>query len=180
MRKYKIIELLPVILLISMLVYTFILAGSSNIQLQTKHYAAVLFAVITLITYFGKRQYYKEMLAFTLVLGTINVLVFTPDVTIVSFGRGSRIPPLQLFSFVILLIFLFQNINRVSTVLGLDDRAQPDSTTIYLDEEKYEKLREKYSDRSVEELNAIISDSTYSYEAKVAAKSLLQEKEFVG
>ncbi|GAA4303111.1 hypothetical protein [Nibribacter koreensis] len=176
MKKENIKQLLPLILLFGGLIYTSIAYLTSNVGLTWRHYLGILFALATGALYLYKLKYFKKVLGATLLIGTFNVLAFTPSITTVNISIASLGVTFQPFSLIGLLIFMAFNGKRIVEILGIQAPSEPPAGIYYLDEEKFEKLKENYQWKSIEELNTIITSGKFTIEAVEAAKKVKEEK----
>jgi hypothetical protein len=113
MDKNKIKELIPLALITIGLLYAAIVATTTDIVLSLPHWLGYGLTGLILITYFFKKIISNILLGITLILGLFNVVSFLPYSIIV----GGGITPnafdseftiaFQLFSFIVLLAFLY-------------------------------------------------------------------------
>ncbi|ALJ01679.1 hypothetical protein [Rufibacter tibetensis] len=176
MKKEYIKQILPLILLFGGLIYALIAYLTANVGLTWRHYLGILFVLATGALYLLQPKYFKKALGATLLLGTFNVLAFTPTITTVNLSIASLGVTFQPFSFIGLLTFMAFNRKRIVEILGIQSPGEPPAGYYYLDEEKFEKLKESYRWKSYEELNTIISSGKFTIEAVEAAKKVLEEK----
>lgn len=177
MKQIRTKELLPVFLLISGLVYTIIIILSSDTALTVKHYGGFLLTGIVILIYSLKRDYYKKILGITLILGTFNIIAFTPTIHFISFGISQVGIYIQLFSLIALIIFSIQHKKGLERLLGFSSSSENLTTLIQIDEDKIEKYKGNFGDKSLPELTQIASgNGKFVIEAVEAAKQLLKEK----
>ncbi len=177
MKRIKVKELLPVFLLMSGLVYSIITILTSDTTLTIKHFGGFILIGLVILIYILKRKYFKKTLGITLVLGTFNIIAFTPTIHTIAFGISPIGITLQLFSLLILLIFSIQNKKRLEKLLGLNRSFENSSSIPQIDEDKVEKYKDNFGDKSLPELTQIASSNgKFVLEAVEAAKQLIKEK----
>ena len=95
------------------MLYTAIVALTTDIVLTLPHWLGYGLTSLILLTYLVKNTVSNVLLGITLLIGLVNVVAFTP--TIMTIGGGitlnavdsESIIAFQLFSFVVLLTFLY-------------------------------------------------------------------------
>jgi hypothetical protein len=177
MKDFTLKEFLPALILICGLVYTLIIISTTDTALTIKHYGGLLLIVIIILLYIKRSKLFKKALAITLILGTINVLAFTPSIHTLNFGIDQIGISIQLCSLFALLLFVVQNRKRLEKLVGLERASENMVFVSQIDEEKVERYKYNFSDKSLPELNKIVSSNgTYVIEAIEAAKQLIKEK----
>jgi len=147
-----------------------------DFELSIAHYAFLGATLIDVLAYFLFRKVFKYVLLATLLLGFGNMILFTSTQTI---GTISLFPiPFQPAAlFVILIVFLI-NFNRaIQWRLNLF-KGSPENErrkAIEFNEERIEKFKDSFKNKSAEELNYIINENKYTGEAKEAARQLLDK-----
>ena len=124
MTKRKVLDLLPLLILITALVYSFVYFNFRIDQFPFQFLAGLGLTIVTTLTCFFWKKGFKTVLGITLILGTINLIKFLP--LYVTFGGGLTfsafdtgfIISIQLFSFVVLLIFSYVNWGRLKQIVG--------------------------------------------------------------
>jgi hypothetical protein len=173
------IVVLTVIGVLTILTYftgTDVISGTEDSFILTaKHYAAFLSLVINYASFFTVRQHYKYILSLTFLFGLVNLINFTPALTI----SGLRIGQLEIgfqptiFLTVILTYFLyFKRLNNY--ILDLFTLTTDQNEKMVL--EQIEKFKYTYKNKDTEELIQIISENKYVPEALEAARQLLNER----
>ncbi len=111
-KKY--LYILPLIILVVTAGYATYIVSTTNIIFGTKHYLGCLFIAISLIGVFIKKSLGVYFTGITLLIGTLNVIAFTPAVEAYSFGfkfnnTSAMSIKIQAFSFLVLLLYLTLN-----------------------------------------------------------------------
>ena len=144
----------------------------------------LVLTILTTLTYFFWKKGFKTVLGITLILGTINLIKFLPiyitfggGLTFSAFGNGFVIS-IQLFSFVLLLIFTYINRRRIKQIAGdlIKDKPLTEAEVLEERESKIERFKLQFRDRSIDEITTISRSDTFDKEAVEAAKRLLTEK----
>jgi hypothetical protein len=179
MRKEKIIT---IILIASCMISTPLSIYLTGI-IEIKYLGGLLFTSASGIAYIYFRKYFKIILFVTLLLGTVDVLQFivfenTYGFSISAFGLSITIS-LQIFSFILLLVFLHSNRQRVKMLLKdvFKENTLTQEELSNIREMKIESFKTKYRNKSVDELRKISnSPNVFDFEAVEAAMILLKEK----
>ncbi|WP_143309006.1 hypothetical protein [Chitinophaga vietnamensis] len=115
----KRIKYAPIAVLILALAYSIIVTSNSNVVLVAKHYAGMLFVALSIIFLIRKPRIGRHLTFVTLLLGTLDVLEFTPTVTryYIGFTFSHINPELQIqeFSLLVMLLFLIVNIPLIQS-----------------------------------------------------------------
>jgi hypothetical protein len=184
MTKRKVLDLLPLLILIGALVYSFVYFNFRVDQFPFPFVAGLVLTMLTTLTYFFWKKGFKTVLGIALILGSVNLVKFLPlyvtfggVVTFSAFGTGFIIS-IQLFSFVVLLIFTYINWQRIKQIIGdvIKDKPLTDVEVIEQREKKIERFKFQFKDRSINEITTISRSDTFDKEAIEAAKRLLVEK----
>jgi len=113
MKKY--INFIPLGILILSQLYSLYIINTSNIVLGNKQYSGAVFVIASVVLlFFKKRAWCIYLVGVSLLVGTLNFIAFLPVIETYSFGfsfnGNNRIDfKIQLFSFLILLIYLIVN-----------------------------------------------------------------------
>jgi hypothetical protein len=184
MTKRKVLDLLPLLILIGALVYSFAYFNFRIDQFPFPFVAGLVLTILTTLTYFFWKKGFKTVLGIALILGSINLVKFLPlyvtfggGLTFSAFDTGFLIS-IQLFSFVVLLIFTYINWQRIKQIIGdiIKDKPLTDVEVIEQREKKIERFKLQFKDRSINEITTISRSDTFDKEAIEAAKRLLVEK----
>ena len=110
----KNLYLLPLIILIITVAYATYTIVTTDIVFESKHYLGILFIVGCVISAVFNKSLGIYFVGITLLAGTLNFLAFTPAIETYSFGfgfndRSATSFKIQLFSFVVLLLYLLMN-----------------------------------------------------------------------
>ena len=184
MTKRKVLDILPLLILIAALVYSFVYFNFSIDQFPFQFLTGLGLAIVTTSTYFFWKKGFKTVLGITLILGTINLIKFLP--LFVTFGGGLSfsafdtgfIISIQLFSFVVLLIFTYVNWGRIKQIVGdlIKDKPLTEAEAIKQREKKIERFKIQFRDRPINEIKTISQSDTFDKEAVEAARRLLVDK----
>ena len=184
MTKRKVLDLLPLLILIGAFVYTFVYFNFRIGQFPFQFLAGLGLTIVTTSAYFFWKKGFKTVLGITLILGTINLINFLP--LYVTFGGGLTFSALdtgfnisiQLFSFVVLLIFTFVNWGRLKQIFGdlIKDKPLTEAEVIEQREKKIERFKIQFKDRSINEIKTISQSDIFDKEAIEAARRLLVDK----
>jgi hypothetical protein len=184
MTKRKVSDLLPLCILIGALVYAF---GYFNFRIDEfpfQFLAGLVLTILTTLTYFFWKKGFKTILGITLILGAVNVIKFFP--LFVTFGGGLTfnafdtgfIISIQLFSFVVLMIYAYLNRSRLKQIIGdlIQDKPLTEAEVIEQRERKVERFKIQFKDRPIDEITNISRSNTFDKEAIEAARRLLIER----
>jgi hypothetical protein len=110
----KNIYLLPLIILILSIFNEIYVVSTTDIMFGSKHYLGFLLVGISTITAFAKKSLGIYSIGLTLLVGTLNIIAFTPAIEAYSFSFGlndklATTFKIQLFSFLILILYLVLN-----------------------------------------------------------------------
>lgn len=129
---------------------------------------AWLVTTLVIIVFFVKRNWFKYAVIFILIIGILGIIRFTVAKTSYQFNSSIK---LESTSLLFILLYILINLKRIFST----KTKQP--IAIKQNEEKIEGLKEKYLNRTSEELKTIIIDSRYGEEAKMAANEILKDRE---
>lgn len=106
--------LIPLIILIITAVYATYIVSKTDIIFGNKHYLGFMFIAVCVIGLIFKRSVGIYFTGITLLAGALNFIAFTPAIEAYSFGFGlngksTTSFKIQLFSFLILLLYLILN-----------------------------------------------------------------------
>jgi hypothetical protein len=126
MKGQKIKEIIPLGLIVVALVYTAIIVMMSSIVLTRQHWMAYGLTAIVLVTYFLNKRMSNIILGLTLVSGLLNIVAFTPTITII--GGGFKFVALdaevtlgiQLFSLLVFVAFVYAHRRDFSAWINKD------------------------------------------------------------
>ncbi|RZK59247.1 MAG: hypothetical protein EOO91_05740 [Pedobacter sp.] len=171
-KKYK--NLIPILLLGCLSIFTLLYVSFNTFEyngelsrrpLTLAHILALSISVCNILVYFFARNYFKIGIIFTIILGCFGVLNYTPDAYRLTF-----ILSFELFSFILALVYLFINFNKiVKSKKSVQDNIPPDL-------EKIEEFKNKFANRSREELEMYKADIGYVLEARLAVEELLNSR----
>lgn len=110
MIKNKIIKEIPILILSSIIVYTWIIIMSTNYYPTIKHKIGLCLFIVISILYFLKFKYGIISTGMFLILASLNIVAIFPKMISTSYfvkiGEFElSIPPLQLKSILLLIIF---------------------------------------------------------------------------
>lgn len=186
-EKYK--QLIPVLVLAIVCVATIVqfiqktpitdASGETSWLIPTtKHYAAFIAVVICLISFFAYRPLYNYVLGATLLLGLFDLINFTVEDNIVSFGINSLRISFQPTTFYVILIVIIINLKEIRK-----RRSENLQTTVPISnysqerqKEEIEKFKEKYESKTSDELTQILSDKRFTQAALDAARQILDDR----
>lgn len=106
--------LVPLIIVTLTVFYSTIIVLTTDVIFGYKHYLAFLLITASVISSFVKKELCIYLTGITLLLGTLNVIAFTPAIEAYSFGfsLNDKIKvafKLQLYSFIVLILYLILN-----------------------------------------------------------------------
>jgi len=184
MIKRKPLDLLPLAILIAALVYSFVYFKFRIDQFPFQFLAGLGLTIVTSLSYFFWNKGFKAVLGISLILGTINLIKFLP--LYVTFGGGLTfsafdtgfIISIQLFSFIVLLIFSYLNWESLKQIIGdvIKEKPLTEAQAIERREKKIERFKIQFKDRSINEIKTISQSDTFDKEAIEAARRLLVDK----
>jgi hypothetical protein len=110
----KDLYLIPLLILILSLFYSIYIVYTSDIILGIKHFLGFIFLGISVVAVFLNKGLCVYFTGVTLLVGTFNIVAFTPSVEVYSFGFGfnnttTNSFKIQLFSFLILILYFLIN-----------------------------------------------------------------------
>ncbi len=136
----------------------------SDFNINIKHYIGFILIPSSLILYFKRKDIYFYFFGITLTTGTLGFI----DFFFIGFGFRIGIFQINPLIAILLLIFLIQNRQRLFPIQ--EGEKEPD-------ESRVNTFKEKFKEKSENELAQIAnSNSSYVYEARIAAEHLLKEK----
>jgi len=175
--KYK--QLFPVVILTGICVFTFDEIFESKVDiissvqlLSLKNYLAFFLLILNYLIFYFWRKTYKYILIATLLLGLFNLINFNLGEYNLYLGSEIGIQP---FITLILILMFFINFKTVKNFFFESGNTEVIDEKIKKSEQKQkiEMFKKKYQSYSLENLEMILSDNRYVYEAKEAAKELL-------
>jgi len=116
-KKYK--SLIPATVLLLLSAWTFASFFIGGFSLAKGHYFGLAAALISFISFFAVRQYYKYVLGLTLLLGLFNVINFTPGESNVSLHFTSlkiSFQPVSFFVCVLTVLLLLPKKSEVTVI----------------------------------------------------------------
>jgi hypothetical protein len=186
-QKYK--KLLPVNVLALLCVWTVVTLIRGTVEfngqeyeftLTIKHYAAFAAVMINFVVFFIRRQYYKYVLAATLLLGLFGLLNFTPIAGrwVIRFGNlGIGLQPV---SFLVGLLTIALNFEAIKVALGPSNSPEDLARNLAAKQKAFqkevEKFKQKYTNVSSDELIKVLADKRYTDAAIEAAGQILEER----
>lgn len=169
----KHIKLLPSLIVFGYAFYSCLL---SQYTVGFRNYAGLIAGLICLLSYFFQNKCYKTFLFSTLVLGTLNILIFTEYeqyFTIYLFGIGIDF---QIFSLIILIVSIFFLMPKKEEIKSIDSKQIENIKQDYINE-AFETFKLKFEHKNPQELNEILKSEKYTQAAKDAAKYVLTSRE---
>lgn len=156
-------NLLPIIIMLCLCLYTGYEVFFNDVVGSMQNIFGFAFVLVTFASYFYARKQFKIWVFATLLLGLLGVLNFTPfTYTITVVFITFHVIPL-----LFIIVYCLLNLRRIFATKDND---------IIIDHKKAETLRDKYQNRTTEELEYILNSNRYSNEAKAAASELLGDK----
>lgn len=121
MNFKRVLQYVPLVVLVIAVGYSIYTTLTTNILLVAKHYLGICFVLASLVAEITKPKAGKVITFATLLLGTINLLAFTPVIEAYSFGFSLNNAGLDLkvqpFSLWIFLVFIIINIKTIGSFL---------------------------------------------------------------
>jgi len=123
MGKKKIIQGLPLFLLVIVSLYTLINGVITGKPFTWHLYTGIISIFICLVIYIVKYRWYKYFFMIVLIIGSINIFHFTFNEVTVSFSLSVfkiinlNTIEIQLLSLILLLFFVIINIKRVIAMM---------------------------------------------------------------
>ena len=104
MELKKMFKYLPVAILIIAMIYSIYVAASTNVMLTKKHYIGFSLLLVSVMFYFFNTRIAQVIMLTILILGTFDLVAFTPSITSTTFfmklnGAGGNFLRIQHFSF---------------------------------------------------------------------------------
>ncbi len=121
MTKQKILLLIPLTIIGGLLIYTWSTILFTDIMATWRHYLTIVLFIVLIFLFLKNFKRTILATAFYLILGTCNLLTFTPSVTFNSYGlRIASIeiwtPTFQLLSFGLLILFSILNFDTLVNI----------------------------------------------------------------
>jgi len=137
MTKQKILLLIPLLIIASLLIYTWSCIFFEAYYVSWQHVAGTVLFIIPIIMFFSNFKASILTMGCYLLLGTFNLLAFTPWIESTSYWMKIGplelgTPKLQLFSFLLLILFCALNFKTLVNIY-LDYKG-------YKDEQSTDKL----------------------------------------
>ncbi|MCB0397627.1 MAG: hypothetical protein KDD36_13315 [Flavobacteriales bacterium] len=186
--KKLIRELLPLVIMCAMMLYTLAVIIFTEVSMQYQHYMALMLITVCWATFYISRNAFRYMMLLTLVLGLMNVMYFTPYMSSAAFrisiGSGAENQPrlwkgIQPESFLLLFVYVFVgDISMLRRITNLVRRPEPSPEEAEQEtQHKVQFWKKKFASKSEEELNNIINQpDRFLPEAREAAKELVNEE----
>lgn len=180
----KISDIAALLIVTGALVYTLVYFDFRVDLFSTAISAGLFFGLLSCVAYFLWRKGFRTILGLTLILGTVNLIEFLPvnmtfggGVSFTALDRGFVIS-IQLFSFVVLMLFAYLNRRRLKQIIRNQfyDKPLTEQELAERKERKIERFQSQFRDRSIDEITAISRSNTFDQHAVEAAKRLLSEK----
>lgn len=128
------------------------------------HFCGLAAIIGNVLAYFFARNYFKLIIIFTIIIGNFGAINYTPDAYNLTF-----ILPFEPVSCLLALVYLFINFNKIKSNRNVRDNIYPDLV-------KIEEFKNKFENRSTQELEMYKADMRYVLEARMAAEELLNDK----
>ncbi len=171
-RRHK--NFIPILLLAGLCLWTTfeilfikfeIDSGLYDRSFSRANFLAFIAVILNICSYYFARKYFKYLVIATVALGFIGILNFTANTYVVHF-----IIPFQPIALLTGLLYLMINYERIKTRL---DRPNDPNTEAAPDLEKVEEFKNKYRQKTTEELVEISNDRRFVTEAKIASNDLI-------
>jgi len=110
----KLFYLFPLSILVITILYASYIVSTTEIMFSAKHHLGIMFIVVCIIAMMARKDIGIYFTGITLLIGSFNLIAFTPTIEAYSFGFGfndSSITSfkIQLFSFMVLVLYLIVN-----------------------------------------------------------------------
>lgn len=113
------LQYLPLAVLVMAVIYSIYTTLTTNIALVDRHYLGICFVLVGLVAEIRKSIVGKVVTFIALLLGSLNLLAFTPVIEAYSFGFSLnnvgldlRVQPFSLWIFLVFIIVNFKTIGR--------------------------------------------------------------------
>jgi hypothetical protein len=119
MSKQKVLLLIPLLILLSLLIYCWTNFLLKNFIPTWKHYLGILFFIPLAVFFFKNSSNAIVGLGIYLLLATFNLLAITPAITTswVNFGSsGFTTPPVQLLSLGLFILYFIMNLDSLINI----------------------------------------------------------------
>jgi len=173
-REHK--ALLPLCLLLLLCQWTLLSVISGWVTWEfldwgplLQHLLAFPAAIACIAVYFLRRRYYVFVLPAVLLLGTFNVINFTPY-EVIAYLRVFFVLQLQLQP----LVAVIACIALAQVTMGSKKAGHAEE--VYIDAEKLADFKDRYRSYDTGRLQAIVQENRYVAEALEAARQILQER----
>lgn len=174
--------LIPLLILAGFCIDVIIKALFSYSVLTTKNYIAIVVVGANFITYFQFRQFYKYTFVVTILVGLLNIIMFSAGEFGIRFSFNNLKISFQLHSFIVGLLTYIMNFRRTNEFIldNLVTKLTPEEEE--LNEklrfaEALEKFKWRYERYSTDYLIEIVTENKFVPEAIEAARQLLNERQ---
>lgn len=175
-RPHK--NLLPLLLLLALCLYTALLALADRAIIDYHHYLAFAAVALNLLVYVRFRPAFKFTLIGMLLLGLLDWLSFTPDRLSIGFGLTDTFRVnLQLLSLLVIVVYYFLNRAGVHGLLRryvLSNPTPQQQAAAY--QERVGQFKATFARKSDESLQQMLRDEALVAAAREAARQLLRER----
>jgi len=121
-----------------------------------------------IILFFKKREWFRYAVIITILFGFLGIIRYTVAKNFVTMNSSIELEPISLTMCFIYLLINWKRLFPETTNLP----TQPVKT-----QENVEEYKDRYTNRSSDNLRSILQDSRYRTEAKIAAQEVLKERE---
>ncbi len=175
MKKYTELSIIGILLIST--VYSLITIQVTDYTVGVNFYLGLFVIILTCLIRVKKVKTSRYMLGIALLLGSFNLLAFSH----IEFGFGFSIAGLKILAFnpviaILLLFYLFVNGSELNKLLGEATQPTEEEKKVQL-EGDIERFKNRFSNKSIVELQEVIDNpDNYVETAVVAAKALIEEK----
>lgn len=183
-KKYK--QLIPILVLLCFCIFTIvtffndkIVNNEEQLLLNLKHYAGFSFVIICIISFFKFRHFYKYALSFTLLLGLVNFVNFTPSIRTFFVRFGSLEIGFQPTSFLVIILGYIINFTQANKFIIRQIQSSSSENQTFekgINLNKVDTFKDRYKECSDNKLQQILNENEFVPEALEAARILLKHR----
>ena len=179
-------NLLPLAVLLVACVYTVANVLTTQVLIEGQyydrsfswqHYAGFAAVAVCLGSYFAFRPFFKYAVTTTLLLGLVNLLYFTPDVTTVGLGFDEARLTVQLLPLLLLLAYYFLSQSVANRFIRRHILPAPSAPkAARFQREEIDQFKQNFARKTDESLHQIVQERQLVGNAITAAQELLQDR----
>ncbi|OJJ17055.1 hypothetical protein BKI52_30535 [marine bacterium AO1-C] len=180
MNKQDIKEFIPSAIIIGLFINALIQIKLYNYLFGPGLFFGYALFVIVLISFFVNRKFYRYSLGFLLIMGSINLITFTPAIHVVGFyfkmNIGIKLDiGVQPISSVLLLVYYAVYCKQLKVLWSNTAKNNPKNSQEVANTQVIQ-FKKTFASKNNQELQTIVDDNDRVPAAIQAAKELLEER----